>query len=189
MGIIVHVTKSVLSTAFAIAYSFVCCLTNQLIYSCQDAWKTILFEVTRRFQRLTKVHDETTRKLSHLLPIESWAEMKPETRKSYLECSSRKPFRCTPLQDVINLIVCFRSNHARENLNAIIRHQEDKFGPFVTNKQTYFYRLQGQWIQILWKCMTFNNWYWAFAFESVLKCNCTPLCFLYFDFNSIIILP
>ena len=33
------------------------------------------------------------------------------------------------------------------NLNAIIRHQGYKFGPFVTNRQTYFYRLHRQWMQ------------------------------------------
>ena len=37
------------------------------------------------FQRLAKVYDETKRKCSHFLPIESLSKMKLETQKSYLE--------------------------------------------------------------------------------------------------------
>ena len=39
----------------------------------------------RSFPKPAKVHDETKRKCSHFLPIESLSKMKIETQKSYLE--------------------------------------------------------------------------------------------------------
>ena len=100
---------------------FVCCSTYQLIYFWQDAWRTILFEVTRSVQRLAKGHDETKPKLSHFLPIESLPEMNQTHLEvlpwmAWSEIQVESLFRCTSLQDGINLIklVRFRSYHGRE---------------------------------------------------------------------------
>ena len=88
-------------------YSFVCCSTNRLMHLCQYAWKTVLFEVTRSFQRLAKVHDETKRKLSYFLPISSyWKSSRNETRNTevlpWMAWSEiQVESLITPLQDVI----------------------------------------------------------------------------------------
>ena len=62
--------------------------------------KPVLFEVARIYKRLAKVHDETKRKLSHFLPVESLPEMKPETQMSYLEWLDQR-FKSKAFSDVL----------------------------------------------------------------------------------------
>ena len=63
--------------------------------------KSILFEATRSFQRLPKVHDKTKRKLSHFLLIESLPEIKPETQMSYLELWLDQRFKSKAFSDAV----------------------------------------------------------------------------------------
>jgi len=80
------------------------------------------------------------------------------------------PFRCTSLQHCISLIkiVRFRSNHGQLEWN----QTSMILSPFITNRQaTYLKRFHRQLMQTLLKRVALNNFYLAFAFQSVLKCN------------------
>ena len=110
------------------------------------------------------------------------------TLNGLIRDSSRKPFqmqsppRC--YQPHKNSVLSFKLRPGKLECN----HHTWRIQIWpIRNKQANVFLKTPQTMDAgLMEVCAFNNWYWAFAFESVLKCSCTLLCFLYFAFNSII---
>ena len=99
-----------------------------------------LQEVFKDWQKFMMKQSESCHTSLLSVPIESLAEMKPETKKCYLEWLDQR-FKLKAFS------LLSKTLSRMGNLNAIIRHQGYKFGPFVTNRQRYFKRLHRQWMQ------------------------------------------